>query len=177
MKSVPGMGMAEDTTYQLAPPCDPREISDWDRRVFHAITSTQLSEAQLQRLATPPVVYPEQASVLAIHWHPEHIPLELAMHRLLATFPNHETRLVIPTQHNQILALEGLAGVEVDAYASGFKRKVQLLLHFREADLRRAHTLKKMLEHTFNYRSGQLQEYMDSILLPRWRERLQEAAA
>jgi hypothetical protein len=177
LNSAPGYAQSDDTSEQTAALCDPREVSDWDRRVFSAITSTQLSETQLQRIATPSATYPDQASVLAVHWHPEHIPLELAMHRLLATFPNAESRLIIPTQHNQLLALEGLAGVEVDAFASGFKRKVQLLLHFRESDLKRAHTLSQMLDHTFRYRSSQLQEYMDSILDPRWRERVQKAAA
>ncbi len=178
MNQTPGRSNALAEADEAIPArSDLWEISDWDRQVFRSITSTQLSEEQTQRLATPPAVYPEQTSALAIHWHPEYIPMELAMHRLMATFPNLDEHLVIPTQHNQLLAVEGLAGVEVDCFSHGFQRKVQLLLHFRESYLSRAHTLIKMLEHTFKYRSSQLEQYLDSILEPRWKHRLQEAAA
>ena len=153
------------------------EISALDQENFLSIISTGLSGEQKERIATPPKIYPRQKAVLAIHWHPEFIPLELIMARLRRMFPAREEELIIPTQHNVMLALGDYAGVEVDCYSSGFNRKVQLLLHFKQEKGLKADKLNAMLRHTFKYRSGQLFEYMDSIVDPRWEERLQEAAA
>ncbi|MFH1061223.1 MAG: hypothetical protein V1797_21370 [Pseudomonadota bacterium] len=153
------------------------ELTDWDHQVYARITSTRLSPEQTARIVTPEQIYPRQPEILAIHWHPEWIPMELTMARVQASFPNAEDRLIIPTQHNQIMSLDGLSGAEVDCYSSGFNRKVQLLLHFRQDRVENATVLKSMLDHTFKYRSGQLFEFIDAIVNPAFEDRLQEAAA
>jgi hypothetical protein len=156
---------------------DQRDITAWDEEVFRSITSAVLTPEQRQRLAAVRLTYPRQRLAMAVHWHPEFLPLELCMERFRSTFPNLQESLVLPTQHNQILTLDGYAGVEVDCYSSGFNRKVQLLLHFRADKVARANALKSMLDHTFKYRSSQFFEFMDSILDPRWERRMQEAIA
>ena len=153
------------------------ELTEWDQAAYQRITSTRLNAEQIARIVNPAETFPRQEAVLAIHWHPEWIPMEVAMARVGAMFPNARKRLIIPTQHNQILTLDGYAGVEVDCYSSGFNRKVQLLLHFRADQVAQADVLKSMLLHTFKYRSGQLFELMASITYPALEDRLQQAAA
>ncbi|MFZ5587927.1 MAG: hypothetical protein ACOZHQ_18580 [Thermodesulfobacteriota bacterium] len=153
------------------------ELTEWDHQVYARITSTRLDPEQTARILTPDQTYPRQPEVLAIHWHPEWIPLELAVARVQTLFPNANQRLIIPTQHNQIMSLDGFSGTEMDCYSSGFNRKVQLLLHFRQERVAQAHVLKSMLEHTFKYRSGQLFEFIDNIVNPVFEDHLQQAAA
>lgn len=141
-------------------------ITDSDETLFRRITTTELDREQRRRLITPSRVYPQQKSVLAVHWHPEFIPLELVAQRIAATFPNREDQLLIPTQHNELLAFEDYSGVEMDCYSKGFNQKVQLLLHFRNDSLDKGDRLKSMLLHTFKYRSHQLYEYMKTITKP-----------
>ena len=153
------------------------EPDENDQLAYEQLISTELSPEQEERIRTPPQVFPKQRSLLAAHWHPEFIPLELIRERIDAMFPNRETELIIPTQHNVLVEWDGYTGVEVDCYSSGFKRKVQLLMHFRSERLGQAEVLKSMLAHTFKYRSGQLFEFMDSVIDPGLEERVQEAAA
>ncbi|MFH1135632.1 MAG: hypothetical protein V1816_06065 [Pseudomonadota bacterium] len=152
------------------------DISPWDLAMFRDLISTRLSPEQVQRVVSPAGVFPRQKNVLAIHWHPEWIPLDLIEHRLDAFFPNREKSLVIPTQHNQLTTMGDYSGVEVDCYSSGFNRKVQLLLHFKADRTAKAAVLKSMLDHTFKYRSGQLFEYIESVTNPELEDRLQAAA-
>lgn len=154
----------------------PDQLSAWDQEAFLRLTSTDLTPEQQARISTPAQVYPRQSEVLAIHWHPEWVPLDLAKTRVRATFPACQEALIIPTQHNELLALDGYAGVEVDCYSLGFNRKVQLLLHFKQERLPQAATLQSMLRHTQLYRSGQLWELVDSLWDRRFEPRLQEAA-
>jgi hypothetical protein len=151
-------------------------IGEEDHQLYQAIISTDLSPEQTERIVTPSQVYPRQKAVLAIHWHPEWIPFELIARRISAMFPGCREELIIPTQHNQILAWGDYAGVEMDCYSSGFNRKVQLLLHFNAKKVETAPVLRAMLQHTFKYRSGQLYEFMDSVVEPEHDERMQEAA-
>lgn len=113
--------------------------------------------------------------MLAVHWHPEFVPMHLISQRIKATFPNRKQELVIPTQHNEIIIYNGYAGVEVDCYSKGFNQKVQLLLHFESAKLEEAGVLKEMLAHTFKYRSSQLFDFIHTITKP-IEERLNLAA-
>ena len=108
----------------------PEEITDTDREYFFKVVSTELNEAQRSRILDVGVTYPRQESVLAVHWHPEHVPMELISRRIETMFPNKKQELIIPTQHNELLSYGPYSGVEVDCYASGFNQKVQLLLHF-----------------------------------------------
>lgn len=153
------------------------EIDDWDRAVFSRIISTELSPEQERMVVNPDRSFPKQRSILAIHWHPEWIPLDLIRERVDLMFPRSEEELIIPTQHNQLMLFGDYAGVEVDCLASGFHRKVQLLLHFKAERVARADVLRAILAHTFKYRSGQLFEFIDSILKPQLEDRLNEAAA
>lgn len=151
------------------------EIDDWDRSIFRGLISTELTEAQKDRIVKAGRSFPRQRSVMAVHWHPEWIPLDLAAQRIGTMFPNNVKDLVIPTQHNQLLIMGDYAGVEVDAFSSGFNRKVQLLLHFRAERVAQAEVLQAILAHTFKYRASQLFEFMETILEPRLAERFDQA--
>ncbi len=153
------------------------ELTDADLEVYLAIISTELNSEQRARISQPPQVYARQETVLALHWHPEFIPMELVLVRINATFPNREEELIIPTQHNTLLTLNGFAGVEIDCHSREFNRKIQLLAHFSEAKVQKADVLKAMLQHTFRYRSSQLFEFLDSIIEPAFEDRLQLAAS
>lgn len=153
------------------------EITDIDRQIYKNVVSTDLSPEQIERIVNPTEVFYQQDSILAVHWHPEFIPMDLIFKRIRATFPNSKEELIIPTQHNDLLSVNGFSGVEIDCYAKGFNRKVQLLVHFEESKVKEATVFKNMLAHTFKYRHGQLYEFIDTILDPKYEDRLQKAAA
>ncbi|WP_320172360.1 hypothetical protein [Maridesulfovibrio sp.] len=142
------------------------EITDDDRTRFHDVISTDLADWQVEQVVTPSKIYPRQEKLLALHWHPEFVPMDLITRRVNAMFPNVTDKMMIPTQHNILMSYGDYTGVEVDCYASGFNQKVQLLLHFENERVREADVLKSMLAHTFKYRSSQLFEYMDAITKP-----------
>ncbi|MDJ0886244.1 MAG: hypothetical protein QNI89_03035 [Desulfobacterales bacterium] len=144
----------------------PEVVTEADEALFDAITSTRLTGAQEQRIATPPRVIHQQESVLGIHWHPEFVPMSLIGRRIEAMYPDKRNALIIPTQHNVITSYGDYAGVEVDCYSRGFNQKVQLLLHFLEARLEKADLLKSILGHTFKYRASQLFEFIHTITKP-----------
>jgi len=143
-----------------------KEITPEDRRRLLAVTSTELSEEQVKRLVTPGEVRPQQKSVLAVHWHPEFVPMHIHRQRINATFPNRERELIIPTQHNELLTYDAYAGVEVDCHSRSFNQKVQLLLHFPRKKVEDAPVLRSMLDQTARYRSSQLFEFMHTITGP-----------
>lgn len=153
----------------------PQEITESDETYFFKVISTELTEEQKERIVRPSEIYPSQQNVLAVHWHPEFVPMELIARRIEASFPNKQYDLIIPTQHNVLTAYNGYTGVEVDCYANGFNQKVQLLLHFKTEKVRDAVVLKQMLSHTFNYRSSQLFEFIHTITKP-MEDRLNKAA-
>lgn len=143
------------------------EVTDEDRRRFFQIVSTDLTPDQVQRIVTPPQSYGKEKSVLAVHWHPEFIPLDLVSQRIDALFPNRVNELIIPTQHNVLLSFGGYAGVEVDCYSRGFNQKVQLLVHFEDERVADAPVFRSILAHTFKYRSSQLLEFIHTITEPK----------
>jgi len=147
-----------------------------DERAFFAITTTKLTAQEEEFIAAPAEVLPRQERVLALHWHPEYVPMPLIRQRIEATFPACAQSLIIPTQHNEITTYGDYAGVEVDCYSSGFNQKVQLLIHFRADRLERAGVLAAMLAHTARYRSSQLFEFLH-VLSGRDEERLSAVAA
>ncbi len=153
------------------------DVTEWDQQTYLKIVSAKLTPRQEADLSKPPTVYPQQNAVVGVHWHPEFVPIELVMRRVDAMFPNRTHELVIPTQHNELLSLNGYAGVEIDCFSAGFNRKVQLLAHFAAARVERADVLKAMLAHTFQYRSSQLHEFIDSIIEPAFDQRVDHAAA
>lgn len=168
---------SEDKNKLFDPEKVSKEITDDDLKAFHEITNLEISSQQADRITTPYEILLRQKKVLAVHWHPEYIPMDLIRQRIQNTFPNRDEELIIPTQHNQIMSYDGeYSGVEVDCYSSGFKRKVQLLLHFKSSKLENADVLKSMLAHTFEYRSSQLFDLMDTLIEPKWDDYRQLAA-
>jgi len=165
---------------QAAAPLDAATAADApteeDERAFFAITATKLTPQEEELIAAPAEVLPRQERVLALHWHPEYVPMPLIKRRIEATFPACAQSLIIPTQHNEIVTYGDYAGVEVDCYSSGFNQKVQLLIHFRADRLERAGVLAAMLAHTARYRSSQLFEFLH-VLSGRDEERLSAVAA
>lgn len=153
------------------------EISEVDLEIYRDITTTALTDAQLTRLTTPPTVQFAQDSILAVHWHPEFVPIDVIKRRIAAEFPNSDLQLIIPTQHNVLETYDGFTGVEIDCFSSEFNRKVQLLAHFENSRLEHADIFRKMLAHTFEYRTSQLYEFFDTILEPNLENRLYQAAA
>ncbi len=166
----------DDQLSFIAPDQPSPEITDWDERAYAEITSTDLSPVQIGAVVNPINIHPRQKEVLAVHWHPEYIPLELAEERLHKVFPNAERELVIPTQHNIAMALGAFAGVEMDCYAPEFDQKIQLLIHAESTRLMRAERMQSMLAHTFKYRSTQLYQYLETIVDPSKEDMLQKAA-
>lgn len=142
---------------------------------FRRVTSTGISAEAAARIERPRVQYPRQDDVLAIHWHPEFVPLPLIERRVGAMYPAMSHALIIPTQHNVITSYGDYAGVEIDAYAPEFNRKVQFLVHMTNARAAKADTLRNMLRHTFNYRASQLHEFIDSMLEPKFADRMELA--
>ena len=151
------------------------EVEACDEQRFLQAISTELTPEQCQWLVTPPKTFPRQESVLAVHWHPEHIPFPLIEQRLDALFPNRSEELIIPTQHNVLMEHNGYAGVEVDCYSHGFDSKVQLLIHMEASRMEKAGVFKAALAHTFEYRATQLFEFMHTLTRPH-HDRLNEAA-
>jgi hypothetical protein len=152
-----------------------REVTEDDERLFARLIDLRLDEDMRRRIAEPTLVQPLQDSVLAVHWHPEHVPLDLIRRRIDASYPSAREKLVIPTQHNELLSYDGYTGVEVDCYSRGFNQKVQLLLHFKNERLKDATVLKSMLAHTHAYRQSQLFDYVSTVTQPN-AERLALAA-
>ena len=150
-------------------------ITENDEAIFAKITSTRLSPEQTEQILTPAAHHPRQKNVLAVHWHPEFIPLDLIEKRIRTMFPNMCSQLIIPTQHNVLMTFHDYAGVEVDAYSRGFNQKVQLLLHFNAKKVGNAHVLQSMLAYTLKYRQNQLNDFIHTLIKPN-ETRLQQAA-
>jgi len=152
------------------------EITEWEQEVYERLVSVNLNEEQVERIIHPATTHEKEDAVLAIHWHPEMVPLELVRKRLHAMYPNAVHTLIIPTQHNELMIYDDYAGTEVDCRAAAFNRKIQILLHFAKEKIAEAHVLKSMIAHTYKYRQTQFFEFMDTILEPAYEDRLQEAA-
>jgi hypothetical protein len=164
MKTVECRQRAE--AIPLVPKTIPEEITEADRSAFFEVVSVDLEDAQRARILNPEKTFPVQKAVLAVHWHPEHVPMPLIRQRIDAMFPGRDQELIIPTQHNELMDYDDYSGVEVDCYSSGFNQKVQLLLHFEKSRVADAGVLKGMLEHTFKYRSSQLFDFIRTITRP-----------
>lgn len=170
------MELIHPSKIKHAVPSDLTEtVTEADTDYFFQTIDTSLTPEQESRITRPEAAFPRQENVLAVHWHPEFVPMELIEKRYTAMFPNCKKELVIPTQHNIITSWNGYSGVEVDCYSRGFNQKVQLLLHFENTRLDKADVLKTMLAHTFKYRSSQLFDFMHTFTRPE-EDRLQEAA-
>lgn len=154
------------------------EPTETDHAIYRQLIRIDLTPEQEERILTPPEVYAKQRTVLAVHWHPEFVPMDLIRRRIETMFPERDDELIIPTQHNELMSYDGFTGVEVDCYSAGFQRKVQLLMHFANENIEGTGSVfRAMLAHTANYRGSQLYEFMDSIVDPRLNDRVEEAAA
>ncbi|MFP4459681.1 MAG: hypothetical protein ACLFSQ_08860 [Candidatus Zixiibacteriota bacterium] len=153
-----------------------QEITSWDIETYKSLISDKLKPEDIDLLVNPDKIFPRQKQVLAVHWHPEIVPLEIVRKRIENMFPNKEEELIIPTQHNQLLTYDGFTGVEVDCYSPEFERKVQLLMHFKKEKLENGDVFRSMLEHTFKYRSSQFHEFLETLINPKFKYRIEEAA-
>ncbi len=151
------------------------DLTEDNRTAYKRLISTVLTSEQVERVVEPAEVLPRQKSVLAVHWHPEFVPLDLIRRRIDSTFPNTEDRLIIPTQHNMAMSYDGFVGAEIDCYSPSFRRKVQLLVHLEESRMDNASVFRSMLEHTLRYRAKQLAEFLDTVLEPSLANRFQQA--
>ena len=153
------------------------DVTESDQRIFDAVTTEVLPPEAIQRIAEPEKVFPRQREVLALHWHPEFVPIDLIRRRVAKMFPNAEESLIIPTQHNILTSYGEYTGVEVDCYSQHFQRKVQLLFHFRSEKLEgRGDVFKAMLAHTFKYRNSQLAQFIHTLLHPDFSQHVGDAA-
>lgn len=152
------------------------EITDWDIQAYKNLTAAELTPKQIKTITHPEKKYERQKTVLAVHWHPEIVPIELVKKRIQHMYPNKSNELIIPTQHNKLMTYKEYTGVEVDCYSPEFNRKVQLLLHFKNENIENADVLKSMLYHTFKYRQTQLFEFIETIINPKFEDKLNEAA-
>jgi hypothetical protein len=153
---------------------DPEEVTEDDASRYLEVIDTELTPEQEERIRRPAMVFPGQRCLLAVHWHPEFVPMQLVSERIQATFPDAQERLIIPTQHNILLDYGGYSGVEVDCYSKAFDQKVQLLLHFASHRVEQAPVLRAMLAHTFSYRSSQLFDFIHTLVHPN-QDRLERA--
>ncbi len=149
---------------------DTREISgdieEWELKAFLRVVSAELSPEQEDAIVNPGNSFHLQQDVLAVHWHPEHIPFTMLKQRIAKLYPDATNTLIIPTQHNTLLEFDGYAGLEIDCYSPEFDRKVQLLLHFTSEKALAADKIRVMAEHTFKYRSKQLFEILHTLTEP-----------
>lgn len=144
----------------------PEEVEASDEALFLQVTSTRISAEQETRITAPEKRFARQHYILAVHWHPEFVPMPLIRRRIDHSFPNRELDLIIPTQHNVLTEYGPYAGVEIDCYSKAFNQKVQLLLHFKKERLEKADLLRSMLAHTFQYRSSQLFDFIHTLTRP-----------
>ena len=144
----------------------PSVASQADQEIFDRLTSVELSPDEKRLAATPTVRAPGERRLMAIHFHPEWVPMPLIEKRLSISFPDAEDFFVVPTQHNQVMALGEWAGVEADVYAPEYGEKIQLLIHLKSAKLEKAASFKGMMERTFRYRALQLLEILEALNNP-----------
>ncbi len=140
------------------------EVTPRDEQALRRITSTALSAVEKSRILTPPIKHRRQELVIALHWHPEFIPMDLIRERIEAMYPSKKEELIIPTQHNAFMTYDSIySGVEIDCFSEEFNQKVQLLIHLRTDRLESANVLKDMAGYTAKYRSLQLYAFMDAF--------------
>ncbi len=150
----------------FSPRAAERNISEKDWAVFQRLTSVKLNAEERLMAETPQRLDGEETEFLAVHWHPEWIPLGLIEKRLQKSFPAAVNSLAIPTQHNKVMVFGQWAGVEADVYDRAYGQKVQLLIHFRADRLAGAGTFINMVERTYNYRAHQLLDILRSLSEP-----------
>ncbi|GAB6268684.1 MAG: hypothetical protein STSR0002_14260 [Smithella sp.] len=89
------------------------KITTWDHNVFERLIAVDLTPIQIQRIIDPSNRFEKEGALLAIHWHPENVPLELIRTRIDVMYPNIKEYLIIPTQHNEIIISDFLISTEI----------------------------------------------------------------
>jgi hypothetical protein len=148
-----------------APPLG-KDISQADIEAFDLLTSVTLSPAEKELAENPDFFDFEEKLLLAVHFHPEWVPLPLIETRLSKAFPQATDRLVIPTQHNRVTSMGPWAGVEADCFSPNFGQKIQLLIHFKSSSLTKAGVFLDMMDQTYRYRAKQLMEILEALTTP-----------
>ncbi len=139
------------------------EVRDWEERLFLEITNPTLDEIQKREIVNHGAVFPGTEGIMAVHWHPEHVPIALASARIKNMFPDSDGNLIIPTQHNEFMGCGGYFGAEIDCFSASFDRKVQLLIHLRDNRMEKASGLRRMAAHTGKYRAGQMFDILAAL--------------
>ncbi len=140
------------------------EVTERDEQALMRITSTELSEAQKARIITPSKTYRKKDLVIALHWHPEFVPIDLVRERIDAMYPSRRDELIIPTQHNEFMTYDSVfSGLEIDCFSKEFNQKVQLLIHLKTERMQKANVLREMASYTFKYRSLQLYSFIEAF--------------
>ena len=80
------------------------ELTDWDQAIYRKLVSTEISPEERDALVNPPMIIGDEEAVLAIHWHPESVPMDINELRINKMFPAHSEELIIPTQHNLLMS-------------------------------------------------------------------------
>ncbi|MDR1109855.1 MAG: hypothetical protein LBP92_03935 [Deltaproteobacteria bacterium] len=143
-----------------------KDIGQADIEAFDRLTSVDLSPEEIRLAENPDQSAPGERRLLALHFHPEWVPLGLIETRLSRAFPGASDRMVVPTQHNRVMAMGPWAGVEVDCQAPEFGQKIQLLIHMRSQAMAKAGRLLEMIDQTFRFRALQLLEILEALTSP-----------
>jgi hypothetical protein len=98
------------------------EITEWDLQIFEKLTAMELTPLQIERIVCPGKIFETEGSVLAIHWHPEMVPLPLVETRLRRVYPHAGQTLIIPTRTYEILVYGDTRVPEVDCRDDAFNR-------------------------------------------------------
>ncbi len=144
----------------------PSEISPEEEKLFLSVIDESIAAERLEEIESKGPVFPGITEVMALHWHPEFVPLDSVRKRFEKTFPDMRESVFIPTQHNEILSCGEYSGMEIDCYSREFGRKVQLLIHFKGSKEKASGTMTSMVERTFKYRSSQMFELLDCLCRP-----------
>jgi hypothetical protein len=125
-------------------------------------------------LSLPEQTYPGQDGIMALHWHPESVPLEQITRRFRCLFPDAREWLLVPTEHNRLVSIDGYCGVEVDCRHRG--AKLQLLLHFHGDHPSGDPAFLTDLDHTRAYRARQLDRLLTALTQAEGRPGREQAA-
>lgn len=132
--------------------------------LFEDLIKDQLNKDKTDKVTNPRFIMPEIENVLALHWHPENLSIETAVKRLSKTFPNATNKLIIPTDHNIFKSYQGISGTEIDCFAKELKKKVQLLIHIKDDNLKNSFTLKTMVNYSAEFSKKFLLFFLDSLI-------------
>jgi hypothetical protein len=150
------------------PPLDfaRKDLNEEDFRIFNALTEIELTPEEEEAAISPTEINPDERKVLALHFHPEWVPMGLIQKRLRRAFPAADHFFAIPTQHNAILPLGPFSGVEADVFSRSFGLKIHILIHLKTEKLEKAHVFTSMVKKTFEYRGLQLLDILSQIADP-----------